>query len=54
MRRTNKGKQLFGVRKLDELSFQMQRRRFREMAVGEITTGAGGKMGSPGLLLGMK
>jgi hypothetical protein len=42
MRRTNKGKQLFGVRKQDELGFQMQRRRLREMAVGEITTGQGG------------
>jgi hypothetical protein len=54
MRRTNKGKQLIGVRKLDELGFQMQGRRLREMAVAELTTGAGDKMGSPGLLLGMR
>jgi hypothetical protein len=54
MRRTNKGKQLFGVRRLDELGFQMQRRRLREMAVAEVTAGAGDKMGNPGLLLGMR
>jgi hypothetical protein len=54
MRRKKMGKQLFGVRKLDELGFQMRRRRLREMAVAAITDGAGDKMGSPELLLGMR